>query len=124
MLSLCLISCEKKIDGCTDSNANNYNAEANQNCCCDYMITYDMAGNSNSYNITYENSSGGTSQVTGVTNFWEESFVAKPGAFLYLSAQNLNAFGSVTVRIWKGNEIFKSSTSDGAYVIATASGTL
>jgi len=88
------------------------------------MIRYDMAGTSNSYDVTYENSTGGTSQVSGVTNSWEESFVVKPGTYLYLSAQNQNSTGSVITRIWKGNEIFKSSESSGAFVIATASGTL
>lgn len=42
--------------------------------------------------------------------------------FLYLSAQNRGSSGSITVIIIVNNEVWKSSTSSGAYVIATASG--
>lgn len=42
--------------------------------------------------------------------------------FLYISAQNDTDSGYVTVIIIVNNEVWKNSTSSGAYVIATANG--
>ena len=47
-----------------------------------------------------------------------------PGTFVYVSAQNNQASGTVVVTIYRDGEVFKTSTSMGAYVIATASGSL
>jgi hypothetical protein len=52
---------------------------------------------------------------------WEMSFDAKGGSFLYVSAQNQSASGSVTCEILLDDESRTSSTSNGAYVIAECS---
>jgi hypothetical protein len=71
--------------------------------------------------ITYTNSSGGTEQVTNGTSSWTYSFNAKIGQNLSLSAQNKKETGTITVRIFLDGKEIKSSTSSGAYVIATTS---
>ena len=44
------------------------------------------------------------------------------GDFVYLSAQNNGDYGYITVEIYVNGMLFKSSSSTGGYVIATASG--
>ncbi len=88
-----------------------------------YSVTYSVSGvNTNSASLTYQNSGGGTSQEV-VTLPWSKVIIAKPGDFLYVSAQNKNGVGSVTSTITVDKTVFKISTSTGAYVIATATGT-
>ncbi|MGR3218814.1 MAG: hypothetical protein ACUZ8H_03220 [Candidatus Anammoxibacter sp.] len=110
--------------GCMNSSAYNYDQNATDNCCCEYSVQYVIGGSSGLYDITYENSNGGTSQESNVGNSWFYSFSGGSGDFVYISAQNQNSSGSVTVTIKKGGTIYKTSTSSGAYVIATASGSL
>jgi len=108
--------------GCWDSKANNYEANVTDNCCCTYSVKYTLS--CSSCDITYENSSGGTSQESNVNSTWSYSFTGYDGDFVYLSAQNNNNSGSITVNILVGGSVYKTSTSSGAYVIATASGSL
>ncbi|PCH67847.1 MAG: hypothetical protein COC01_04955 [Bacteroidetes bacterium] len=110
--------------GCMDTLATNYDPLASRDCCCKYLLEYKVSGSANLYDVTYENSSGGTSQESNVTNSWSYSFSAGGDTWVYLSAQNQKNTGSVTVTIKYGASTFKSSTSNGGYVIATASGTL
>ncbi len=74
-----------------------------------------------SCDLTYNNASGNTEQRS-MTSTWNYEFDAEKGQFLYISAQNNNQSGDVSVRIDVGGNHFKSATSNGAYVIATASG--
>lgn len=71
--------------------------------------------------LTYANAQGGTEQVT-VALPWSASYNMSQGDFLYVSAQNQEAAGDVTTTIQVDGNTFKTSTSSGAYVIATASG--
>lgn len=87
-------------------------------------VRYKVSGTAETVDITYENASGGTSQLSEVELPWSITFEANIGDFVYLSAQNQGDEGSVTVTIYKNGDVFKQSTSEGAYVIATASGTL
>ena len=90
-----------------------------------YNVEYEVTGfPQNKVDITYENESGGTSQYSDVSIPWSYSFKREEGEFVYISAQNQGQSGSITVTILRNDNIFKSSTSSGAYVIATASGTL
>jgi hypothetical protein len=107
--------------------------------CCDsllpwngsYSAKYVVTGTAPTVNLTIENSSGGTSQYSSKTLPWEYEFsgsVSNYGYdFLYVSAQNNSSSGSVTAQIYvkKSNEndysLWKTSTSNGSYVIATAS---
>lgn len=87
-------------------------------------VKYSVSGTASSVSLTYENEDGGTSQVSSVPLPWSYSFKAKEGDFLYISAQNNSSSGSVNVKISVNGDTRKSSSSDGAYVIATASDSL
>lgn len=71
---------------------------------------------------TYATADGGTAQRDfGNGVVYEAEDVARD-TFLYISAQNQCDSGDVTVRIYKRGEVYRETTSSGAYVIATASG--
>jgi len=91
-----------------------------------HNITYRITGTATSVSVTYENENGGTSQISKVYLPWEYNLYGmKAGDFVYISAQNNGEHGTVTVEILlDGWWPVKSSTSEGAYVIATASGML
>jgi len=73
---------------------------------------------------TYATVDGGTEQRDfGNGVVYEVDGGISSGTFLYISAQNQCDYGDVTVRIYKRGNIYRESTSSGAYVIATASGT-
>ena len=74
-----------------------------------------------SCDLTYTNSSENTEQRS-MTNEWSYEFKAPKGQFVYISAQNNNASGTVGVKIIARGGVFESASSSGAYVIATASG--
>ncbi|HNT76392.1 MAG TPA: hypothetical protein PKH77_15360, partial [Anaerolineae bacterium] len=86
-----------------------------------YRVTYKITGTASRASLTYQNAQGGTEQ-TVVSIPWKESLIVESGDFLYLSAQNEGEFGSVTCEIWVNDVKWKESTSQGAYVIATCSG--
>jgi len=85
------------------------------------LITYEVTGTAGEYSYTIENSSGGTQQgYTGNGVFYEDWFF--DDRFIYLSVQNQTAGGTVTCTIKRNGEVYKQTTSSGAYVIATCSG--
>lgn len=90
----------------------------------DSKVEYEVTGSTDVVSITIANKSGGTSQYSGVTLPWSTSFKADPGDFVYVSAQNQRDTGSVTAAIYIDGDKYKRSTSTGAYVIATASGSV
>ncbi len=71
--------------------------------------------------ITYSDDKGATQQ-TLVALPWTKSFFGKKGGFLYVSAQNQNNFGYVSVEIKINSTVFKEASSTSPYGIATASG--
>jgi hypothetical protein len=85
-------------------------------------IEYRVSGAARA-SITYQNSSGSTSQIADRTLPWSYSLTAQRGDFLYVSAQNSGSTGCVRAEIYKGSVLFESGFSCGAFVIATASGT-
>ena len=87
-------------------------------------VRYEVTGSAELVNVTYQNNNGGISQVTDVLLPWSMSFSGDPEDYVYLSAQNQGETGSITVTIFKNNDIFKSATSTGSYVVASVSGTL
>ncbi len=91
-----------------------------------YDVKYEVRGGSgvSKAMLTYENSSGGTSQTTTSSLPWTYSFEAKSGTWVYLSAQNGHGGGGVQANIYIDGDLWKTSTSNGAYVIATSSGTI
>lgn len=85
-------------------------------------VEYRVSGSAYSVFITYANKTEGTSQEYANIPWTYSWSGAKSGQFLYVSAQNQWETGSVTVEIYKNGSLYKTSTSTGAYVIATASG--
>ena len=93
-------------------------------CSFEREVRYEVTGTAALVDITIENSSGGTSQYADVAPPWTYDFSAKVDDFVYVSAQNATSTGSVTATIKIDGDTFKTSTSSGAYVIATASGSV
>jgi len=81
-------------------------------------------GNSNQADITYENENGDTSQESGASLPWTESFFVEEGTFTYVSAQRGGAPGDITCTIELDGIEVESNTSSGEYSICTASGTV
>jgi len=87
-------------------------------------VVYEVTCTSGLVSITIENSDGGVSQFADVATPWTYEFTGDIGDFVYVSAQNLHDYGTVTATIYQAGEIFKTSTSEGAYAIASAYGSL
>ena len=87
-------------------------------------VKYEVTGSAELVNVTYQNNNGGISQITDVVLPWSMTFSGNPEDYVYLSAQNQGETGSITVTIYKDNDIFKSATSSGSYVVASVSGTI
>ena len=93
-----------------------------------YKITY-LVSSAGSYgevqvDVTFSNETGKTSQVADKRTPWKYEFEAKSGAYLYVSAQNQGKHGGVKAAILVDGKEVKSSISEGAFVIASASGML
>lgn len=86
-------------------------------------IEYRVSGTATRVSLTYE-TEGGTSQVASVALPWSYSRRATKGDFLYISAQIVQGTGTVTTSIYKGSDLFKTSSSSGFASIASASGSL
>jgi len=87
-------------------------------------VIYKVTGSASRVDVTYENEDGGTSQESNVSVPWSYSFEANYDTFVYISAQNQGESGTVTLTIYINGGKWKTSTSSGAYCIATASGIL
>lgn len=85
---------------------------------------YSLTGSAARVDITYQNSSGGTSQVSNATLPWTYSLSGlKTGDFLYVSAQiTSTSGGSLVATINRNGKYFQSATANGFASIATASG--
>ncbi|HIA06322.1 MAG TPA: hypothetical protein EYN71_06435 [Flavobacteriales bacterium] len=122
--SLLLIQCKKDVTDCTDTNASNYNADADINCCCEYLITFDAEGTGNEYQVTWLNESGTESTLSPMTNTWGAYYVVPLGTMVSFSVTNLNTDSTTTAiaNIWKGDVIFRTATVTGTGETATVSG--
>jgi len=93
-----------------------------------HTVKYMVTGTASTVSITMYNAEGNTEQFSNVPLPWEQSFsvTVKNGGhyFAYISAQNNGSSGTVTSTIYKDEGQFKTSTSSGAHVIATASGSV
>jgi len=87
-------------------------------------IQYSVTGTAGiTVDITISNENDDTSQFSDVLVPWSFSFQAKKGHFLYVSAQNQASSGTVNEIIYIDGKEWKRSTSEGAYVLVSASGT-
>ncbi len=94
-----------------------------------YRVEYLVTGSAERVSLTYENSNGGTNQFCCPRTPWRFRQRFAPGAFVFLLAQNQDRTGCVTttINLIRDNgtaERFKRSTSSGAFVIASSSGSL
>lgn len=87
-------------------------------------VEYRVTGSAETVDITISNEGGGTSQFSDQPVPWSYEFEGEEDDFVYVSAQNNGETGSVAVTIYTDGDRFKTSTSSGAYVIASASGSL
>jgi uncharacterized repeat protein (TIGR02543 family) len=83
-------------------------------------VEYKITGTASQVDVTLNNATGGTEQYDNVSVPHSYSFDTFSDWFLYISAQNQGEYGSVTVTIYLNGEVVATSTSSGAYVIATA----
>ncbi len=103
----------------------------------EYRVTNSASGSTTlgtpRVSLTFENSSGGTSQYGSVVPPWSYPFGAATGTFVYVSAQNgsgelvLGNYlfpGITTVEIMLDGRRWKSSIAASAFSIATVSGSL
>lgn len=85
-------------------------------------VVYKITGTAEEVDVTLSNPTGGTEQYSSVSLPEKYSYTSFPDSFTYISAQNQGASGTVIVSIYVNGTLFKTSSSSGAYVIATASG--
>ena len=85
-------------------------------------VVYEIRGTADTVDITFNNDTGGTEQQSNIRVPYTISYEDFQDDFLYISAQNNGPTGSVIVTIKVNGETFKTSKSEGAYVIASASG--
>jgi hypothetical protein len=83
---------------------------------------YEVTGTSGSYGVTIQNADGVTQQYSAVGNGWSYKWTQTGTRWLYLSSQNNNSTGNVTVRIYKAGKIVAENTSYGGYTIANVNG--
>lgn len=88
----------------------------------EYYLEYEITGTATSVSVTLNNPSGNTEQYNPVLVPHTYSYKSFPDDFYYISAQNQNSSGSVTVSIYQKGKLIERASSEGAYVIATASG--
>ena len=84
-------------------------------------VEYKITGTASKVFVTLSNATGGIEQYDNVSVPHTYTFETFDDWFLYISAQNLGEWGSVTVTIYLDGAVAKTATSSGAYVIATAS---
>ncbi len=91
-------------------------------------VEYKVTCTTGLVDLTISNEDEGTSQFDDMATPWSYSFeVNNPEYgyfFVYVSAQNQQSSGTVTAQIYVNNSLYKTSTSTGAYVIASASGSV
>ncbi len=92
------------------------------------QVEYKVTCTTGLIDLTISNENEGTSQYDDMATPWSYSFeVDNPEYgyfFVYVSAQNQQSSGTVTAQIYVDGSLYKTSTSTGAYVIATASGSV
>ena len=84
-------------------------------------VYYVVEGTASSVSITLINAQGGTEQ-DDVPVPYKQQVRLDWGDFAFISAQNRGERGSVTCQILVNGDVWRESTSSGAYKIATCSG--
>lgn len=84
-------------------------------------ITYKVSGTANDYWITYVDELGNYKNV-GAKSTWKYEFKARPNKFVYLSAKNNTAYGTVKVEILQNDNVIFTSKTELPFGAATVSG--
>lgn len=87
-------------------------------------VEYFVTGSASRASMTYATAGGGTAQQADRALPWSFNTTMATGDYLYISAQNSGSTGCVSVEIRTRGSYYKSTQSCGAFVIATASGTV
>ena len=87
-------------------------------------VQYRVTGSCGLADICINNSDGGTEIYGDVELPAVYSYQYFNDWFVYVSAQNQTDSGSIKVEIYYKDNLFKQAESQGAYVIATASGSI
>ncbi len=74
--------------------------------------------------VSYKNQAGETLTETGVNSSWSHAFTGKQGQFVYVSAQNNDGSGTVTVKVSANGETRAEGSSNSKHVLATAGAAL
>ena len=85
------------------------------------IVKYEVSCSPGGFFITYVNSGGNTEQRDVSTTSWTASFTGNSGDFVYVSAQANSENATVTARIYYMGDLLETATSNGDYVIASAS---
>jgi len=83
---------------------------------------YEVTGTGGSYDVTIQNTDNNVQQYSNVGNGWWYKWTQTGSRWLYLSAQNNNSTGNVTVKIYRAGKVVAENTSYGGYTIATVDG--
>lgn len=90
----------------------------------DFEVEYRVTGTGRTGDVTYENGDGGTSQED-IRIPWDKEVTMGFGDFVYVSTQSGDdASRTITCEIYVNGQLYKKSTSDGRYVIASCSGSV
>ncbi len=85
-------------------------------------VSYEITGTARYVNVELSNETGGTEIYSHVSVPHQYYFYNFSSSFPSITAQNQGEYGSVTVNIYINGDLFKTSTSSGAFATATASG--
>jgi hypothetical protein len=89
-----------------------------------YVVQYRVTG-SGLVDLTYENESGNTEQLSAAAVPWSKLMAGKRyGDFVYVSAQRDERRGVVKCEIWVDSKLIKEAESFGPFTIATCSGSV
>ena len=89
------------------------------------LVKLRVTGTATSYDITFKKS--GDEKATQVDlsgKKWKHTFSAKPGDYVYLSAQANQKDRTVNIEIVYDHKTYRSMSSSGNYAVATAGGIL
>lgn len=91
-----------------------------------HTVKIEVTGTASSVDITYQDlASNDPAQDSGrAVPYWRSWANIPDGTFVYISAQNDDDSGSVTCEITVDGILWKTTTSNGGYVICTSSGIL
>lgn len=93
-------------------------------------VEYRLTGDASGADLTWMDGNGQTSQATGKAVPLNDGdgtgsidFSARPGTFLYFSAQNTGSAGTLTCQIVVDGQVVAENTSSGGYAIVSCNAT-